>query len=449
MRAAPLLAGLLALAALPAAAEPRGTQAAETRAPAQPDVAPKAEHILPDWGGWRSSLEDKGLYLLLDATTEFAGNVSGGTRQGSTFANQVGLEFDIDWQRLAGLTGFSTHLILINRSGNSTSHLFGDDFMPVQEIYGAGGNVAVHLVSVYGQWVGLDRRLDLAAGRMNVENDFASSALYCNFMNNGLCGDPKALPGGDIGHSAYPDAVWAGRVRVRPHPDLYVETGVYEVNQALYGNQFRSGFEWGTEHDSGVYVPVEIGYTPSLGPDRLPGHYKIGFGYDSSNTYTDFASALTPATPAPTHRGNTQLWVLVDQMLLRQGKGETDGLIVLGGFIRNDPNRSVYAEQYVLGLLDRAFWAARPQDTVGVMFSYNTVSGPLSTVQGLEATYGLPFSNKATGQQTREMVIEASYTIHVTDGLTFMPDFQYVIRPNAQANIHDAAVFGFKAHLTF
>ena len=51
--------------------------------------------------------------------------------------------------------------------------------------------------------------LDIAEGRMNVENDFANSPLYCSFMNNGLCGDPKALPGGDIGHSAYPDAVWA------------------------------------------------------------------------------------------------------------------------------------------------------------------------------------------------------------------------------------------------
>ena len=68
------------------------------------------------------------------------------------------------------------------------------------------------------------RRIDIAAGWMNVENDFASSPLYCNFMNNALCGDPKALPGGDIGHSAYPDAVWGGRIRVRPTPDTYVVT---------------------------------------------------------------------------------------------------------------------------------------------------------------------------------------------------------------------------------
>ena len=81
----------------------------------------------------------------------------------------------------------------------------------MQEIYGAGGNVAVHLVSAYAQWTASERVLDIAVGRINVENDFASSPLYCNYMNNALCGDPKALPGGDIGHSAYPDAVWAAR----------------------------------------------------------------------------------------------------------------------------------------------------------------------------------------------------------------------------------------------
>ena len=420
--------------------------------PAQNGVAPAVEHLLPDWGGWRSNLEDKGIFLTFDALTEFAGNVSGGVRQGSTFASQVGLELDVDWQRLAGLTGFSTHVIVVNRSGSSDSHLFGDNLLPVQEIYGSGGNVAVHLVSLYGEQTLFDRRLDIAAGRMNVENDFGSSALYCYFMNNGLCGDPKALPGGDIGHSAYPDAAWAVRARIKVMPELFLKTGVYEVNQGLYSDEnFRTGFKFDTSQDSGVYLPVEIVYGPALGSAKLPGHYKIGFGYDTSSTYTDFASALSPnaGKPAPTHTGNTQTWALVDQMLLRQGPGDEDGVIALGGFVHNDPRNSVYAEQYFAGVIDRSFWPARPEDSIGLLFSYNTVSGTLSHVQAIEADFGLPFSNGATGQQTHEMFFEADYNIHVTRGLTFMPDFQYVFRPNAQTNIHNAAVFGFRAHVTF
>jgi porin len=422
-------------------------QALNAQAPAY--VAPQFEHLLGDLGGIRPYLENRGIYVQLDATAEFAGN-TGGTKQGATSANQVALSIDIDWQRLAGVTGLSTHVIFVNRSGANDSHLFGDNVAPAQEIYGAGGDVAVHLVSAYAEETMFGGRLDLAAGWMNVENDFASSPLYCNYMNNVLCGDPKALPGGDIGHSAFPDAVWGGRIRVRPEPNIYAEVGVYEVNQDLYSQADRSGFEFGVPRDSGVYVPIQLGYEPNLGPDLLPGHYVIGFGYDSSR-FKSFADAL-PApigSPQSSHKGNTQFWLLVDQMLVRNGVGAQNGLIALGGFVHNDPDNSPYAEEYFAGLLDRGFWRARPDDAVGVLFSYVTMSGALGKVQAEESELGLPISNAATGIQTHEMILEADYNIHVFRGVDFRPDFQYIFRPNAQDSIHNAAVFGFKAHVQF
>jgi porin len=457
MMRAPILAGALAAVTAPAMAQTATSVSAQSvavsvpRMDAQPGMAPTNEHLFGDWGGLRTKLEDMGIYLSLDALTEFAGNVSGGTKQGSTFAGQEALELDIDWQRLAGVSGFSTHMIIVNRWGGNDSNLFGDHLLPVQEIYGAGGDVAMHLVSAYAQLKLLGGRIDLAAGRMNVENDFASSPLYCNFMNNVLCGDPKALPGGDIGHSAYPDGVWGGRVRVRPTPETSVTVGAYEVSQGLYGNDWRTGWEFDGAQDSGVYIPLEVAYEPRLGDAKLPGHYKIGFGYDSSNTFTDFSSALTttPGAKAPTHTGNTQVWVLVDQMLVRQGPGDQDGIIALAGFVHNNPINSVYADQYFIGAVDRGFWAARPQDAISVLFIYNTVSGQLGKVQAQEQELGLPFSNNATGVQTHEMLLEANYNIHVFRGVSFQPDFQYVIRPNAQSNIRNAAVFGFRGHVWF
>jgi porin len=412
-------------------------------------AAPQVEHLLGDLGGIRTDLENRGIYLRLNAIAEFAGN-TGGQQQGATSANQVAFSADVDWQRLAGVTGLSTHLILVNRSGANDSHLFGDNVSPVQEIFGAGGNVAVHLVSAYAEESLLSGRVDLAAGWMNVENDFASSPLYCNYMNNDLCGDPKALPGGDIGHSAFPDAVWAGRVRVRPTSDTYVVVGVYEVNQDLYGNADSSGFEFGVPRDSGVYVPIQIGYEPKLGPDLLPGHYVVGFGYDSSR-FKSFSSALPASSgvQGSTHYGNTQVWGLADQMLVRNGLGDQDGVIALAGFVANNSNYSTYGQQYFAGLLDRGFWQARPEDGAGLLFTYFAMSGALGKVQAEEADLGVPFSNDATGVQTHEMILEVNYNIHVYRGVDFRPDFQYVFRPNAQSNIHNAAVFGFKASVEF
>ncbi|HTQ34534.1 MAG TPA: carbohydrate porin [Stellaceae bacterium] len=417
------------------------------------DAAP-VERLFDDWGGVQPWLQSRGINLQFNALTEFAGNVTGGTHRASSFASQIGFSTDINWERLAGITGLSTHTVVVNRSGSNVSHSFGDNLLPVQEIYGSGGNVAFHLVSAYAQETLYDGRFDAALGRMNVENDFASSPLYCGFLNNGLCGDPKALPGGDIGHSAYPDAAWALRVRVRPTPDTYIESGVYEVNQGLYTDKyFRSGWNFGTSQDSGVYIPVEAAWLPRLGPGALPGHYKLGFGYDTSSTYKDFTNTLAaagvPGYVAQTHTGNLQGWALADQMLVRNGPGDDTGLIALAGFIQNDPNNTQYGRQFFSALLDRGFWNARPQDGTGILFTYVDVSDRLGDVERIQQSLGLPLSNNATGVQSHEMILEVNYDIHVFRGVHFQPDFQYVFRPNAQANIHDAAVFGFRARVEF
>ena len=196
-----------------------------------------------------------------------------------------------------------------------------------------------------------------------------------------------------------------------------------------------------------------MAWEPSFGEDKLPGHYKLGFGYDTSAGHKDFANDLAtagvPGYSARSHAGNTQFWALADQMLMRNGDGGDAGLIALAGYILNDPNNTAYADQYFAGLTDHGFWSDRPRDAVSFLFTYVTVSDRLAKVQAVEQSLGLPFSNGATGVQGHEILFEANYKLAVVDGVTFMPDFQYVIHPNAQANIKDATVFGFRAYVDF
>ncbi len=192
-----------------------------------------------------------------------------------------------------------------------------------------------------------------------------------------------------------------------------------EVSQGLYGDIFRSGWEFDSARDSGVYLPVEVGYEPQLGDGKLPGHYIarlwLRFVEHLQGLFERADVAIGRA--GPTHSGNTQFWVLVDQMLLRQGPGDQDGIIALAGFIHNNPDNSAYAEQYFVGALDRGFWPARPLDTAALLFTYNTVSGQLGKVQAQELELGLPLSNGATGVQSHEMILEVNYNIHVYRGL--------------------------------
>jgi porin len=417
--------------------------------PTAPPPAP-SDHLFGDWGGLRTELHNVGIDLAFDWVSEVAGNVSGGVKQGTTYAGQVGFEADIDWEKLAGLKGLSTHTVIVNRQGANASENFGDNLIPVQEIYGAGGNVLVHLVYTYAEQSLLNGRVDIAVGRMPVLNDFDASPLNCNFMNNGLCGNPKELPGGDIGMSSYPDAVWGGRIRVRPTPQTYIQTGVYQVNQGLYGNaNYRSGFYFTGSQDSGVEVPVEIAYEPLVGPQEMPGHYKLGFAYDSSTNTEYFESAAALLSGQRGTGNKTNYWIAMDQMIHRNGPGATDGIILLAGFVHSDPALSAYADQVYVAALDRDFWPSRPLDTIGILFNYQHVSGQLATEQTLDEEFGLPIANGATGIQTDEEILEVNYDIHLFRGVSFQPDFQYVFRPNAQSNIRDAAVFGFKSHISF
>lgn len=425
-----------------------------------PTAASRVDQLiggLPALDNARTSLGNLGIDILGDFITEFASNVSGGVQKGSTFANQLGIELDVDWQKLARIQGLSTHVVVVNRSGSpaSSPSIIGDSLLPVQEIYGAGGDTAVHLVYAFAEEKVLNDRLDVALGRMPLANDFAASPLNCNFMNNSLCGNPKSLPGGDIGFSSYPDAVWGARVRVRPTDDTYVQTGIYATDQGLYKYPgFRSGFKFDTSRINGQTFPVEAAWLPTFGADRLPGHYKLGFSYDNApqNDFyvdTNGAPAALSGLPYRSHKGHTQAWALFDQMLVRQGPGTNDGITLLGGYIHNDPSTSVYAEQYYGALLDRAFWKARPLDTIGLLFTYLNTSPQLARAQQLDLDIGEPIANGATGVQRHMQILEVNYDIHVYRGVNFEPDFQYVFRPNAVNNIKDAAVFGFKSHIAF
>jgi len=51
--------------------------------------------------------------------------------------------------------------------------------------------------------------------------------------------------------------------------------------------------------------------------------------------------------------------------------------------------------------------------------------------------------------QSHQMVLELNYQLHVTEGVNIQPDFQYVVRPNAQSNLRDAPVLGLKAYVDF
>ncbi len=419
-----------------------------------------SDHLFGDWGGLRTRLEALGVNVNLDYLTENGGNISGGRRETFATDGQIGLEVNLDLDRLLGWQGAAFHSIIVNREGrNLSADSIGDDLATYQEIYGGGGNVLAHMVSAYGEQSLLGNRLDLVAGWLPVGNFFAASPLYCDFLNVLFCGNPHPLPNYP-GEDDWPQASFGGQVRALLTPQVYLQVGLFSVDPDYgTGGGGSSGFAWADPRKSGVSIPVELGWVPVFGRQRLIGHYKLGYDRDT-HRYADvldntrgLPQAIYGGTVASQDRDDE--YVLFDQMLLRQGKGPTDGVIVLGGW--------VHATDRISPLTQHAFVAAtttgtpwgRPRDTLGASFQWIEMSGAFTRTEeiALEQGQSLPITidgfGPAYGPQNTEQTVELTYIIHVFRGVTLQPDVQYIIRPGATTNTPDAAVLGFRTNVNF
>jgi porin len=444
-----LLAGCwLLLAPALAAAQPPPKPAGE------PPVfeTPPEEHLAGDWGGLRASLHDKGVDLSLEYKGEVSANISGGLSRGVDYAHLATLKADVDWGKLAGAEGFSTHIAFSNYEGESLSRdRLGDEVLAVQDAYIPGPRVVGRLDWLYAEQKLWNDRLDLAAGRMPVHLDYAKNpGLYCHFLSTSICGGPHTLPA-QTAFTDLPFATWGGRAKLDLTRRVYVLGGAYEVNPDHGG---RYGFDWSTRDATGVLLPLEVGFEPEIGASRLPGHYKLGFMYDSSR-YPDLlldtnGVPFAVSGRAPRRdRGRPTLYALADQMIVRHGKGPTNGLVLMAGAVRSDPSTFYLADLVFAGLVDQGVFRARPKDSLGLLVASAHISGELNMTQQLDEALGLPIANAAPGPQSHEWVFEANYAVHVTDGLSLQPDVQYVRRPDAVGLIPSAWVLGLRTDIHF
>lgn len=417
-----------------------------------PVVVPQpypAEHMLPDVGGMRATLDDLGVNVTLDYWGEAAGNVSGGLKQGADYAGQLGLGVDLNLDKILGASGLSFHSTVVQRHGrNHAADDLGDKYFSDTQIYGAGGDVAAHMVYFYLEQKWLDDRINAVAGRYTVGADFGASSLNCSFMALTVCGNPRLMPL-QQGFSSWPLTDWGGRVRVRPTQDTYVMGGLFESSTEAGG---KAGFHWGLDDATGAVIPLEVGYEPSFGSNALTGHYKVGGFYDTSDFpdyYYDVDGNLAPLTglPGKTHSGRATVYALFDQMLLRNGPWADDGLNLLAGYLHSDPATAPIEDEAYVGFVDRGINPLRPRDTAAVMVTHFWYSKNLADAEKLENIIaGTPDNSPYVSQ--RQIVVETNYNFHFR-GVDIAPDLQYIIRPNGASKIQDALVLGINTHFVF
>jgi porin len=393
------------------------------------------EHLLGDWYGTRTWLEDQGIVPTLTFVTDSLGNPSGGKEQGFTTANNVGLDLNFDLEKLCGLEGGSFLLSMSYRFGGSLSANYIHNVFTVQQVF---GGETFHLINLAYLQKLFDDRVELRLGRIATGDDFLISPYNYVFVQNGFDGNPVGIFFNSPGMTAYPNDTWGALVKVRPTARTYIMGGVYNGDPSIRDNS-NNGADFSM--DGPLFAIAEIAYQPnSLPGDRgLIGNYKAGFWYDNS-LFGDFNTGEF-------ERGNWGFYTLFDQVLVRFGEqGSHRGFGIAGSFLVS-PDQSISQMPYFFtaALVTRGIFPSRPVDIIGLGVVYGHFSNDLQNFQRRAQQL-----DPNVGVQSDETAVELTYRLALLkSALYFQPDLQYVFRPGGTGRIPDALVLGAQVGVNF
>lgn len=409
-------------------------------------LVPKDDRIFGTISGLRTKLEKHGFSFTLTYLNESLGNISGGRKRGFTYSHQVVMGTDLDFEKMLGAKGLSFHMLGIQRAGRNvaTDYMGVTSLIQPQEDYGAGGNVLYKLVYMYFEQSLLNKKLVIDFGRMPANMKFGTSYLGCYALNMITCAHPSGLSNVTKWRS-WPFSQWGIMARVNPGAHLYAQAGIYEVSPTEGG---RAGFNFSFAQD-GFVIPMEVGWQPEFGKQKMTGHYKLGGYVDTSDHPDPFTSVdgrpkLISKLPGKTERQRGAWYVGADQMIYRYGKAANQGIILYGlagwNMGASLPNQS----QYTLGIISQGMFPARITDAIAFFWTRQVVNRKITRMQEMQSDMELPLLGGVSKPQTSFQVLELTYTAFVSPGVKFFPDFQYIIHPDANRVYPNALLAGFR-----
>ncbi|QDK35006.1 carbohydrate porin [Sphingomonas sp. IC081] len=406
---------------------------AATTQPAAPPANGR-DTLTGDWGGLRTSLKHAGVTVRGDYVSETFSAVDGGQRRGTSYVHQVRLGADFDMDRIAGIEGGIVHVTFNDRRGVGISSDFVGNRLPIQE---AAGGYYARLTEASWEQNLMGGKLNLRLGYFAMGNDLGGMPIGCTFVNAAFCAHPLSMSG-DSGWYNYPNARWGAAVRYKLRHDVILRTGVYQVNPRL--NDEDNAWDPFAGGTIGVVLPVEVEYDPGVrkGSRVLPGHYKIGFYYDTSR--------VTKQGGGGTVTGRHGFYILADQMIWREGTGNR-GLSLFGQFTANPQVSGQITRWYAGGLVKTGTFKGRDADSIGLGVTHAVVDPRLRRLHVDTAPIPGSYASLPAG----ETAIELSYGFQANRWLLIRPDVQYIVEPGAFSfrSTPNALALGFQVRMTF
>jgi len=424
--------------------------------------------LLGSFDGKRTELCRTGIQFGATHQSEFLGNAVGGQRTGGKYQGRTEFDLELDFDKLAEISGLTAHASAYWINGGRLSKNVGS-IMPTSNIEAVPGlrlNTLWVQQSLWGDLV------NLRLGQLAADDEFLTSKVSSTFINGtfGWAAMVAAdLPSGGPG---FPLPTPGARLKINFNDQISWMAGVFDADpggkppatDAAYNPQWRNHSGTTFSLDEGTFTISEAAYAVNQGKSDpgLAATYKLGGWYNSESFFDQRWDQNHVSLAAPNAlstgnrlRGNWGVYGVVDQMLLREEVGSDQGLSAFMRLGGSPSDRNQVAYYLDAGLAYKGPFQ-RPDDTVGVAFAYASLSDSLAALDrdnnNFNATPTRPIRDF-------ESVIELTYQAQITPWWTVQPDVQYIIHPGGNIPnpgsiaglrpVGDAAVFGARTALKF
>lgn len=389
-----------------------------------PDINYQEDTLTGDWNGTRSYLKDRGVSIDISYVNDLLGNPIGGKRRGFANAGSLGIDLNLDFEKMICIRGLSLFTSFVYRSGNNLSSEYIDNQFPVSQVFG-GETYRLNELYVQESYEDL---FSLKAGRLCGGNDFLASPFYAKYVSNAFCGNPIGIFF-NVRFTAYPHSTWGAYFSFKPHESFLVKSAIYNTNSYISKNKYH-GANFTFHSTQGALLITEWAYLFNQLGCGLPGNYKVGGYYTTGNS-----SKFTKDT----QKGNYGYYFLLDQMLY-QKKVKDQGLTYFLALLFAPKNRNLFPFFFSTGLVYQGVSKSRPLDSISCGIAQGSYSADLRRIQKRASPTGSsPFGNRP---QTAETVLELNYWFQVNKWFALTPDLQYIINPKGYGTTKNALVLG-------
>jgi len=420
-----------------------------------------ADGLTGDWGGLRTTLQDRGVEIFGGYTVEVWGNTTGGIEQGAVYTGLLDFGVNLDLEKAIGWEGGSVSTTWLWLSGRDASEDLVGNFLTISNI--AGFNT-LRMLELWFQQNLLNDKISLRLGQLTADSEFVISDYAGTFIN-GTFGWPAFLytnlPAGGPG---YPLGTLGARLALNPVDWFTFQSAVFQGN--VYNQDVnRHGFRWRLDGESGFLFlnEAQVRWNHRDEETGLPGQSKAGVWIQTG----ELADTLSEST----NSGNFGWYFILDQMLYREpaaevpgvtgnskdGKSVVDspsaesfkapvvpeksdqGLGFFGRIAFAKEDRNFLNFYFDTGLTYKGLIPSRDDDIIGIAFAYAQLGNTARNSSIDEGSVGVG----------AEMVLEVTYQCQITPWLVIQPDIQYIINPGGTQDFDNAFVIGGRAAITF